>query len=110
ISLRGSKPRVLAFSSQKGVPVSGLKCQLMISRTCASRRSRAWLVLACREDVIVVLMRAKILHTGCTSSSRLFHVARGQPAWTALFPLACGPGPLYPTVDAAHASHRGPWF
>ena len=37
---RGSKLSFFAKSSQKGQPVSGLKCHCTISRTCASRCSR----------------------------------------------------------------------
>src|SRR5688500_14258603 len=47
ISLRGSQPDFLAQSSQKGQPVSGEKCQLMISRKCASSFSWAPLIACC---------------------------------------------------------------
>src|SRR5258706_2286006 len=40
-STRGSQPDLFAQSSQKGLPVSGEKCQSTISRTCASSVGRA---------------------------------------------------------------------
>src|SRR5262249_13602147 len=45
-SLSGLKSNVLAFSSQNGVPVSGLKCQRTTSRTCASSWVFAFLILS----------------------------------------------------------------
>src|SRR5436190_9381441 len=55
-SFRGSNPSDLAFSSQKGEPVAGLKCHSTISRTCASRRSLAAFTLAASstESVLTV--------------------------------------------------------
>src|SRR4051812_48025653 len=51
-SLRGSQPAFFAQSSQKGEPVSGLKCHCIMSRTWASRRSRACRTLGSEDGFI----------------------------------------------------------
>src|SRR5262245_17371715 len=56
-SLRGSNLKDFAFSSQKGVPVAGSKCQLTISRTWASSWSLACLILSAEGAADTVIPR-----------------------------------------------------
>src|SRR5215510_1417564 len=56
MSLRGSKSKLFARSSQKGDPVSGLKCHSTISRTCASSASLAAFIFACMSAVAIALI------------------------------------------------------
>src|SRR5262249_62032730 len=53
MSLSGLKENDFAFSSQNGVPVSGLKCHWTTSRTCASSWSLAALI--CSGDAWVAV-------------------------------------------------------
>src|SRR5215208_6778068 len=94
-SFRGSQPACLAQSSQKGEPVSGEKCHLMVSRTCASRRccaSRTLTSLGC----VVFWGIGRGLGTFCRAGT-----TRG-PAGT---PLKVGGAPLLLGSDREELVH-----